>query len=68
MNYYEEIKKELGIEDESNVILYAPTYRRNKSKNADNIDFEQIISILEQKTGKKWVIITRMHHLMKKHQ
>ena len=43
-------------------MLFAPTFRRNSKENdIKNLNFEKIVTTLEEKTKEKWVIFTRYH-------
>lgn len=58
-----EVRKLLGVDEETKILLYAPTYRTYTEKdNSNEIDFESIIKKLEEKTKKKWVVVYRTHH------
>ena len=65
-NVINAIKSSLGIMPQEKILLYAPTFRQDKLENADDIDFKAIIDVLEKKTNDKWVVVTRMHHQMRK--
>lgn len=63
------IKKSINLNN-TNVLLYAPTLRREASKKYDfqsmnGIDLSEIIKALELKTGIKWVCLTRSHSAVK---
>jgi len=60
------IKSELGIKAEYKILLYAPTLRRNASKNKEtqkitDLDLIGIIEKLKSKTGNEWICLTRAH-------
>lgn len=47
-------------------ILYAPTFRKNNDFSAYDIDFEQLIRILDDKFGGNWKVLYKLHpNLMK---
>ncbi len=59
------IKKSLNLYN-SNILLYAPTLRREVSKeynfqSINDIDLLKIIKALEFKTGKEWICLIRAH-------
>ena len=58
---YEELRKRLKLEKDTQILLYAPTYRSYTSDEM-NIDFSAVLDELEKKTKKKWVVVYRMHH------
>lgn len=62
-----EIKKSLGIEEKSKVLLYVPTFRREDVFDhhlggyATEFDWEEALIAHEQKFGGKWVGLMRLH-------
>jgi len=60
------IKMDLGINDTTKVVLYAPTFRdSNTSTQKENIDISKIIKCLESKKAEKWVCLGRLHPIVK---
>ncbi len=60
------IKKKLGIGENTRVLLYAPTLRRKAvsektEQEIQNIDIEKTLNALEEKFGCKWVCFVRAH-------
>lgn len=58
------IKKEVGkyLNTEGyKLILYAPTFRNNGTLSAYELDFNRILSAVEQKFGGKYKILLRLH-------
>lgn len=58
---YEGLRTKLGLNKDTQILLYAPTYRSYTSKEM-KIDLNSIVNQLEEKTGKEWVVVYRMHH------
>lgn len=54
------LMKRMGISNEYNYILYAPTFRNDDEYNY-NFDFKSLIDICSQKFGGKWKILYRLH-------
>lgn len=46
---------------EFNLLFYAPTFRKNMTKEVYDIDFNSLINILNKKTNKKWKVIVKLH-------
>lgn len=47
------------------IALYAPTFRKNHSLDAYDINYQQLLVNLENKFGGKWVLLIRLHpHLI----
>ena len=59
------IKKILGIGQTSNVLLYAPTFRKDNSLKYYDICFSQLKESLESKWQGKWTIVLRLHPHLK---
>ena len=55
------IKSKLGLQNDVNIILYAPTFRDDNSTKGYEIDLENVIKSLNHVTGKKWVALVRLH-------
>ena len=47
------IKSKLGIDKNTKVLLYAPTFRR-KEKERELLDIDKVIHTLEEKDKTKW--------------
>lgn len=56
-----QIHKEIGVEDGTKVVLYAPTFRKGDSLEYYNIDYARLIATLEKDQGGKWQILVRLH-------
>ncbi|MGN7396879.1 CDP-glycerol glycerophosphotransferase family protein [Peribacillus frigoritolerans] len=64
------IKHNLNIDSSTNILMYAPTLRRdaakeNKLQSSKDIDLLETLEILEKTTNKKWVCIVRAHSAVK---
>ncbi len=55
------IKDRLGIDKNTNIILYAPTFRRNYKYNYNVLNLELIRKIISNKTQQKYVVLLRYH-------
>ena len=63
----EAIKTKLGIDRDTMLLLYAPTFRDSTRMTAfeSTIDFEKTLDLLEKKYNKKWACLYRAHQLQK---
>ena len=68
----DKVFKYYGIERDTHVLLYAPTYRfdRRKGKHAhqfqvDGFDYEAVKTALERRFGGSWIIAFRLHPSVK---
>ncbi len=57
----DEIKEKAGLPADKRIILYVPTFRADLSTDCYKIDFELVLSVLEQKTGDDWTFAVRLH-------
>lgn len=51
----------LGIDEDSKILLYIPTYRSDFSNEHYNVDFKAVKQTLEAKTRAKWSVAIRLH-------
>ncbi|NLM45015.1 MAG: hypothetical protein GX201_13575 [Clostridiales bacterium] len=66
----EAIKNHLGIKSNINILLYAPTLRREavkskKPQSIKDIDLSAVLKLLEDKTKKEWICLVRAHSAVK---
>lgn len=59
-NIPKQVRKELGLLENSKIILYAPTFRDDGSRDAFAIDCCGILDALKT-TGDEWFLLVRMH-------
>lgn len=61
------IRERLGIDGETRILLYAPTYRdaaaRAHRTDRVTLDLEHVVDVLEQSTGRRWMCLYRAHYL-----
>lgn len=55
------LQKELGIPESSLLILYAPTFRKNRAVNLDDLDIMGVLKSFEKKFGKNSYLMVRLH-------
>lgn len=57
-----EIKKKIGINEDQNVVLYAPTFRSGSvDLSVYKVDWERVTHSLHKKFGKEWIVLVRLH-------
>lgn len=61
------IKEKLNIPLDTNIVLYAPAYRKQPFDDL-NFDIDKFISNLETKTKSKWLLILRLENKIKTKQ
>ena len=57
------VKKWFNIDKSVNILLVAPTWKENNDTSNVDFDYVKACNILEEKTGEKWIILLRLHHL-----
>lgn len=55
------VKKYLGIDEDTNLILYAPTFRADFKDTYYTLDYQNIKKVFTEKYGGKWVVGVRLH-------
>lgn len=56
------VKKKLGIPEKTGLLLYAPTFRKGKTRPGREPDFKNLVHVLEQRFGGEWKILCRYHY------
>ena len=59
------ILKQLGLEEDINILLYAPTFRADFGLEHYTLDFDEVRKNCEKKFGGKWVTAIRLHPNLK---
>ena len=62
------IRHHYGIDSETKILLYAPTFRRGWKANTYGLDFSLLLNALHQRFGGQWVIFFRNHNFIKSKQ
>lgn len=55
------VRNALSIADNKKIVMYAPTWRRNRTSEAYHLDYEKLVNILSEKFGGEWIVMVRMH-------
>lgn len=55
------IKKSLNIKQNVKILIYAPTFRNEKSNDPYAIDTKRLLDTLERRFGGEWMVLVRMH-------
>jgi CDP-glycerol glycerophosphotransferase len=56
-----QIKNRLGINHNSKVLLYTPTFRDDGSTKAYDINFSMLTNALKKRFGGNWIVLLRLH-------
>lgn len=57
----EKVFKNLSIENDVKIALYAPTFRDSHNIDVYNLDYQRLIMALNERFGGKWVVLARHH-------
>ncbi|MFA1820242.1 CDP-glycerol glycerophosphotransferase family protein [Virgibacillus oceani] len=64
-NHRVNIRKELNIEPDTKVLLYAPTFRKNNDVSVYELNWKRITERLKKSFGNDWVVLVKLHpHLI----
>lgn len=50
-----------GLDDDTKIVLYAPTFRVDSNMEVYNLKFIQILTALKKKHGCNWIFLVRLH-------
>lgn len=64
-NDISKIRKKYSLGDKK-IVVYAPTFRKDNSFNAYNIDYYKILDTLQIKDKEEWIFIIRLHPRLEK--
>ena len=59
--YGDKVRKMYGLDKNTKIALYAPTFRDNYSFESYDLDYSKLKEALEKRFGGKWVIMVRFH-------
>jgi len=57
----EKVLKALGLPREKKLLLYAPTFRKDRGLSAYDVDYARCVRALESRFGGEWIILARLH-------
>lgn len=56
-----EIRREIGVDANKKIVLYAPTWRDDWYQEWDTIDYKRLCKSLKQRFGGDWICAARLH-------
>ena len=66
----ENVYREVNIQENNKVVLYAPTFRKDENLDVYDIDFKRLMRVLNKKFSENFTVLIRLHprvrHLSKK--
>lgn len=63
---HKKVTKFLGIDEDRQIFLFAPTHRDDVDESYEALDYPLIKKALEERFGGKWQIVIRLHNRLKK--
>ncbi len=57
----EKVRNALGLEQGKKLLLYAPTYRKDKGLSVYDVEYGRCVEALEKRFGGEWLILARLH-------
>lgn len=64
---FQNVLKKLKLTNETNILLYAPTFRKNSNLDVYDLDYKQLRKRLANKYGGNWIVLVKLHpHLLSK--
>ena len=68
-SFYFKIRDKFNLSNDDKIVLYAPTFRGNTNsiskKNIDNLDYEKLLKLQNDKFKGNWKILYRGHYSLK---
>lgn len=55
------VKEAFSLEEDTKIILYAPTFRRYHSLEPYSVDYERLIQSCEERFGGNFIVLVRLH-------
>ena len=57
----EKVRNALGLPAGKRLLLYAPTFRKDKGLAAYDMDYARLVKALEERFGGEWLILAKLH-------
>lgn len=57
----QKVRSYFNLNEEINILIYAPTFRADYGVNLYRMNFKKLIEILENSTNNEWCILVRLH-------
>lgn len=65
INFKQIISRYFNIPENTKILIYAPTFRDNRSVEPYNINLDQLLDVLKNRFGGNWCILIRLHPLIR---
>jgi CDP-glycerol glycerophosphotransferase len=57
----EKVRKALGLPKQKKLLLYAPTFRKDRGLDVYDVDYKRCVKALEKRFGGSWLVLARLH-------
>lgn len=57
----ERVRESLSLPADKKLLLYAPTFRRDKGLSVYDVDYERCVGALKRRFGGEWLILAKLH-------
>ena len=57
----EKVRRELSLPADKRLLLYAPTFRKDKGVAAYDLDYRRLTEALAQRFGGRWLVLAKLH-------
>ncbi len=64
-DYRKKVLDTYGLPEDAKILLYAPTWKKDRSDSEYGLDYDAVKSALEKKFGGNWTLLVRFHPNMK---
>ncbi len=58
------VRDALGLPGQKRLLLYAPTFRRDRGLSAYDVDYPRCVKALQRRFGGEWLILAKLHPLI----
>lgn len=55
------VRRELGLDGDMKLLLYAPTFRADKGVSAYDMDYKRLTEALGKRFGGQWLVLAKLH-------
>ena len=59
--YRKRVREHFGLSSNTRLVMYAPTYRDNRSTSMYNLHYPRLLETLAQHFGGSWAVLVRLH-------
>ncbi len=57
----ERVRRDLGLPEDRRLLLYAPTFRKDKGLSVYDMDYSRCCAALKKRFGGEWLVLSKLH-------